>query len=166
VREAQELNWLSGTPAPLEYQLLNPLIWSTPLGPEPEVPWISTACISDEAGDMLDHPAFAGWFWHDPALLEAALGLGERPSPEKRQASVTGLARSKFTPEVVACYRRRLRSMARWLALASEAEMAARAWTVAEQLGTGEPADSPFVRRLIDLGLDIAFINLHRKNLL
>jgi hypothetical protein len=165
VREAQELNWQSGTAAPLEYQLLNPLIWSTPLDPEPEFQLISTADAPGEASDILDHPAFAGWFWQDPALIEAALGLGKRPSSEERQASITSLARSRFTLEVVASYQRRLRSMARWLALASQTEMAARAWTVAEQLSAVDPTGSPFVRRLIDLGLDIAFINLHRKNL-
>jgi len=165
VREAQELNWQSGTPAPLEYRLLNPLIWSTPLDPEPEFRPISTADAPGEVRDILDHPAFAGWFWQDPALIETALGLGKRPSSEERQASITSLAHSRFTPEVVASYRRRLRSMARWLALASEIELAAQAWSVAEQLGAVDPADSPFVRRLIDFGLHIAFINLHRKNL-
>jgi hypothetical protein len=55
--------------------------------------------------------------------------------------------------------------MARWLALASQPEMAARSWAVAEHLGRGVPADSPFVRRLINLGLDIASVNLRLKNL-
>jgi hypothetical protein len=54
--------------------------------------------------------------------------------------------------------------MAHWLALASEGEMAARASTIAAGLSEGEPADSRFVRRLIELGLDVAFINLHPKN--
>jgi hypothetical protein len=166
VREAQELNWQSGSPTPLEYRLLNPLIWSMPLDPGPQPSLTSTAGGRAEALDILDHPAFAGWIWQDQALLDAALGLGPHPGPDELQAGITELARSGFTPEVVASYQRRLRSMARWLALASETEMAARVWTVSEHLSTGEPADSPFVRRLIDLGLHIAFINLHLKNLI
>jgi hypothetical protein len=166
VRNAQQLNWLSGASAPLEYRLLNPLIWSTPLDPEPEFRPVSTIDDPASAGHVLNHPAFAGWFWQDPALFEAATRLGEQPGPEERHATVTALARAGFTPDVVGSYQRRLRAMARWLVLASEMETAARAWTVAEQLGAVEPADCAFVRRLIEVGLQIAFISLHVKNLI
>jgi hypothetical protein len=167
VREALELNWQTGKPAPLEYQLLNPLIWSTEFNPEAGLPPdpAARAYTQEEALRVFEHPAFASWFWQDAALVEAALSLGRYPDPEERQAIITRLANSRFTPEVVACYQRRLRSMARWLALASQPEMAARARSVAEHLGTGEPATSPFVRRLIRIGLDIAAINLHLRNL-
>jgi hypothetical protein len=119
-----------------------------------------------QAIKVLEHPAFASWFWQDPALVEAARGLGRQPNPEARRDHITMLANSRFTSDVVTCYQRRLRAMARWLALASQPEMAARAWAVAEHLGTGEPADSPFVRRLIGLGWDITIVDLHLKNLI
>jgi uncharacterized NAD-dependent epimerase/dehydratase family protein len=61
--------------------------------------------------------------------------------------------------------------MAQWLTLATEAEAAALAVATAEQLGQIPPAESPFVRRLISIGLDVASLRLHigidprRKNL-
>jgi hypothetical protein len=168
VREALELNWQTDNPTPLEYRLLNPLIWSTKLDPEAGLPVIPAGreYTPAQAIKVLEHPAFASWFWQDPALVEAARGLGRQPNPEARRDHITMLANSRFTSDVVTCYQRRLRAMARWLALASQPEMAARAWAVAEHLGTGEPADSPFVRRLIGLGWDITIVDLHLKNLI
>jgi hypothetical protein len=167
VREALELNWQAGTPTPLEYRLLNPLIWSTGFDPEAGSPVIpgDREYTPAEAIKVLQHPALTGWFWQDPALLEAARELGRQPSQEARQACVTKLALSRFTPDVIASYQRRLRRMARWLALASEPEMAARAQVLADQLSTGLPADSPFIRRLVSLGLDVALVSMHVKNL-
>jgi hypothetical protein len=168
VREALELNWHSDNPTPLEYQLLNPLIWNTKLASEAGLPVIPAGpeYTPAMAIKVLEHPAFASWFWQDPALFEAVRGLGTQPNPEARRAHITMLANSRFTSDVITCYQRRLRAMARWLALASQPEMAARAWAVAEHLGTGEPADSPFVRRLIGLGWDIAIVDLQLKNLI
>jgi hypothetical protein len=105
VREALELNWQAGKPAPLEYRLLNPLIWNTKLDPEAGLAQIPAdrARTQDDAIKVCEHPAFASWFWQDAALVEAALGLGKQPSAEERDASVTRLANSRFTPEVVAC---------------------------------------------------------------
>jgi hypothetical protein len=167
VREALELNWQAGTPTPPEYRLLNPLIWSTRFNPPtgfPGIPEVREHTPAD-AIKVLQHPAFASWFWQDPALSEAARELGRQPSLEARHACVTKLANSRFTPEVVASYQRRLRGMARWLALASQPEMAARAQVLADQLGTGKPADSPFILRLVGLGLDVALVSIHFKNL-
>jgi hypothetical protein len=168
VREALELNWQADHPTPLEYRLLNPLIWSKKLDPEAGLPVIPAGreYTPAQAIRVLEHPAFASWFWQDPALVEDARGLGRQPNPGARRDHITMLANSRFTSDVVTCYQRRLRAMARWLALASQPEMAARAWAVAEHLGTGAPADSPFVRRLIGLGWDIAIVDLQLKNLI
>jgi hypothetical protein len=162
VREALALNWQSGTPTPLEYRLLNPLIWSSSFDPEAGSAIVTGAApyTPVEAIKVLRHPAFANWFWQDPALSEAARKLSQQASPEARRAAVTRLAATGFTPEVVTSYQRRLRGMARWLLLASQPEMAARAQVLADQLGTGEAARSPFVRHLVGLGLDIALVSL------
>jgi hypothetical protein len=167
VREALEMGWRAGTPTPLEYRLLNPLIWSTRLGPKPALPALSEKqeLTPADTAEVLQHPALATWFLQDPALLEAARELGRHPDPKARQARVTRLANETFTPDMIATYQRRLRTMARWLALAARPEMAARAQSLAAQLGTGVPADSPFVRHLVSLGLDIAFIGIHLENL-
>jgi hypothetical protein len=168
VRKALELNWQGGNPTPPEYRLLNPLIWSTRFSPEAGLPAIPPAreYTPAEMIKVLQHPAFASWLWQDPTLIEAARELGPQPSKEARRASVTKLASSKFTPDVIASYQRRMRAMARWLAMAAQPEMAAYAQALSDQLGTGEPADSPFVRRLIRRGLDVVIVNSHLKNLI
>jgi hypothetical protein len=167
VREALALNWQDGKPTPLEYQLLNPLIWSTKFSPPAEFPLIPDGreYTAAEAIKVLQHPAFANWFWQDPALSEAAHELGREPSLEARQAWVTKLANSKFKPQVISSYQRRLRGMARWLMLASQPEMAARAQALADQLGTSEPADSLFVRRMVSLGLNVVLVSNDLRNL-
>jgi hypothetical protein len=167
VREALELNWQTGRPTPLEYRLLNPLIWSAGFSPDPtRLPLPEERQFSsNEENKLFEHPAFAGWYWQDPVLIEAARTLAAQPSAEARRGFVTRLANTRFTPEVVSSYQRRLRAMARWLNQASQPEMAARAAAVADQLGAGKPADSPFVRRLIGLGLDIAIVSIQLENL-
>jgi hypothetical protein len=167
VREALVLNWQSGNPTPLEYRLLNPLIWSTPFNPDSSFPTVprTEEQQAAEAVSVLEHPAFASWFWHDPELPEIARELERYPSPEVREALITSIANSGFTAEILASYRRRLRGMARWLALASKPKLAADVLVLAEGLDTGEPASSPFVRRLVGLGLDIVLTSMNIKNL-
>jgi hypothetical protein len=163
VREALELNWQAENPTPLEYRLLNPLIWSTKLDPEAGLPTIPSdrEYTPAEAIKVLEHPAFASWFWQGPALAGADRGPSRQSNPDTGRADFTMLANSRVSSEVVTSYQRRLRAMARWLALASQPEMAARAWAVAEHLGTGEFRNSPFARRLISLGPDSAIVDLH-----
>ena len=60
----------------------------------------------------------------------------------------------------VTSYSRRLSANATWLRLAGQEAAAVLAQAAAAQLIAGLPAESPFVRRLIGIGLDIAAINL------
>jgi hypothetical protein len=186
VREALALNWASGHPTPLEYRLLNPLIWeqrSMTAGEQggkeeweiaPPLPCSSAPLHTADptaSATLLDHPAFAGWFWQAQELYDAAERLGEQPGAAARADSIQALAQAHFGPAEVASLQRRLRRMAQWLTLATEAEAAALAVATAEQLGQIPPAESPFVRRLISIGLDVASLRLHigidprRKNL-
>jgi hypothetical protein len=56
--------------------------------------------------------------------------------------------------------------MAQWLALAGQPETAALAQAAAEEVATVSPAESPFVRRLIGIGLDVAALSsLGKPNL-
>ena len=109
---------------------------------------------------LLDHPAFAGWFWQAPALYDAAAKLGLKHALSARVAAVAQLAAEAFGAADVASYSRRLLANANWLRLAGQDEAAALAQAAAAQLQTAPPVESPFVRRLIGIGLDIAAINL------
>jgi hypothetical protein len=162
VHEALELNWQSGSPTPLEYRLLNPTIWRVPFEADPGLLPIPSAapCVPGQSAALLDHPAFAGWYWQSAELADVAHRFGLRLSVGARTERIAELA-TQLTPEAVRSYRRRLMGMARWLALASQPEVAALAQAAAEELQAGSPADSAFMHRLIGVGLDIAVLGSH-----
>ena len=176
VREALELNWAGGHAPPMEYRLLNPLIWDEPAGdlrgaqagqhpaadePAANEPGDGAAPASDaRAAALLDHPAFATWFWQAPELYDAAQRLGRRHTLSARSAQVKALASAYFGPELLNLYERRLAGMARWLALASQPEAVALAREAARQFTHHPPAENLFVNRLIGQGLDVALANL------
>jgi hypothetical protein len=182
IRQALELNWASGTPTPLEYRLLNALIWQSPTGDSGSAV-VRDGEVSRFANDtssgapvytaaLLDHPAFATWFWQTPEVEAgeashfAARKLGARHSGPARASHIAELAQTGFGPDVRAGYRRRLQNMAQWLALAGQPETAALAQVAAEEVVAVPPAESPFVRRLIGIGLDVAALSsLGKPNL-
>ena len=162
VRDALELHWTAKTTPPLEYQLLNPLIWSAAPCSAASEPELAPAITAHTAA-LLDHPAFASWLWYSADLQETARQLGRRHDAAARRAQVIAVADAQFGPEVVASYRRRLAAMTRWLALAGQPEAAALAQIVVEQLALAPAAESPFVRRLIGNGIDLALSNQRRR---
>ena len=169
VREALDLNWASGHAPPMEYRLLNPLIWDVPVDEmggsdlaDDDTPGAVPLAMASDActAALLDHPAFATWFWQAPELYDAAQRLGRRHSLAARSAQVSALATAHFGPELVDLYRRRLAGMARWLALASQPEAVALAREAARRFADDAPAENLFVNRLIGQGLDVAIANL------
>jgi hypothetical protein len=182
VREALELNWVSGHAPPMEYRLLNPLIWGVPVeemsgGGEQKPVVEEVQGASAQGGEtsdasplaaasdactaaLLDHPAFATWFWQATELYDAAQRLGRRHTLSARRAQVRALAATHFGPELVNLYQRRLAGMARWLALAFQPEAVALAREAGRRLADGAPAENLFVNRLIGQGLDVAIANL------
>ena len=159
VRAALELNWEYGTSVPLEYRLLNPVIWELgPLVPiaDPEpAPYVHAAGAA-----LLDHPAFISWFWQAAAVYEAASQIGRRPMLTERTAVIATLLTTHFGPHEVDSYRRRLAGMARWLWLAGHRETAGLAQAVAIHLADVPSAETPFFQRLVGTGLDVAVANL------
>ena len=162
LREALTLNWATSTPTPLEYRLLNPWIWTVapasttePLSPEPE-PGDYTP---DQAASVLDHPVFASWFLQSPEIDAAARQLGQHPDPAQKAANITALVNDLFGPDVIASYRRRLKKMVNWLALASQPETAALARAASDHLAASPPAESPFLRRLVATSLEMAVVS-------
>jgi hypothetical protein len=165
VYQALQQNWASGQPPPLTYRFLNEALWE--YGPAPVAEAVSEDAVADlvaQHGDrtatLLDHPAFAGWFWHATALYDAAERLGLRHARTARAETVADLARRYFGPADAASYRRRLQVMAQWLQLARQPAVAELAQAAAAQLAANPPAETLLVRRLIGIGLDIAALNL------
>ncbi|MCX6031165.1 MAG: HEAT repeat domain-containing protein [Chloroflexi bacterium] len=177
LRQAHEQNWASETPLPIEYRLLDAWIWEIPL-PRPGMPGSrgaegqeaeeSTAAsrhpnAPTETAALLDHPAFVTWFWQTPGVQAAARKLGPQHLLAARTAQITALAEAEFGPDVRESYCRRLEGMAEWLTIAGQPETARLAQAAADELAAHPPAESPFVRRMIGIGLDVAAISLRGK---
>jgi hypothetical protein len=150
----------------LLFRFLNDMIWQYG-AVEAEVEAEAPGSLGRYTATLLDHPAFAGWFWQAPALTDAAATLGLRHSVGARSAAVARLAREAFGADDAASYARRVSANSVWLRLANQDEAARLAQVAAAQLRApaqlraDAPAESPFVRRLIGIGLDMALIELH-----
>jgi hypothetical protein len=159
-QNAVQLNWRSGSPPPLLFRFLNDMIWqygvaeAVPAAEEPE------ERLYRLTAGLLDHPAFAGWFWQAPELYDAAAKLGLKHALSARASAVAQLTGEAFGAADVVSYARRLAANANWLRLAGQDQAAALAQAAATQFQAAPPVESPFVRRLIGIGLDIAAINL------
>ena len=161
VQNAVQLGWRSDSPPPLLFRFLNDMIWQYgAVEAETEVEAEAADDLRRFTAGLLDHPAFAGWFWQAPALYDVAAKLGLKHTLSARSAAVAQLAGEAFGAADVASYARRLLANANWLRLAGQDEAATLAQAAAAQLQTASPVESPFVRRLIGIGLDIAAINL------
>ncbi len=165
VRAALTQHWVLETLPPLEFRYLNPLLWNAgPLAeaaPAPEKGGFSPV----QTAGLLDHPVFAGWFWRDDAMFDAARRLKTGSSADMRARQIDNVATAHFSAEVVASYRRRLEAMARWLEMAAQPEAAAMALNAAEHISGCAPAQSPFLRRLIGIGLDVAAVSLQTSRI-
>jgi hypothetical protein len=159
-QKAMQLNWRSGSPPPLPFRFLNDMIWQYGAAQAAQAAAGLEDGLDRLTAALLDHPAFAGWFWQAPALYDAAEKLGLKHTLRVRSAAVAQLAREAFGTADVMSYSRRLLANANWLRLAGQDEGAALAEAAAAQLQAAPPVESPLVRRLIGIGLDIAAINL------
>lgn len=165
VRRALELNWAGGAVPPLEYRWLNPLIWGTDdvetAEPAPEPGPFS----APQTAAILDHPTFSTWFWWSDALFDVARRSSRPMTVSARDKKISALASAHFNSAVIASYQRRLLAMARWLASADQPQAAALAISAAAHLADSAPAESPFVRRLIGIGLDVVIASLQANRI-
>ena len=84
VQAALERHWASETLPPLEYRYFNPLLWDAePLGAAVATPAAGNYSPAQMAG-LLDHPVFAGWFWRDDAMFDAARRMKSGASASTR----------------------------------------------------------------------------------
>jgi hypothetical protein len=165
VQAALERHWAAETLPPLEYRYFNPLLWDAgPVGAAETLPEAGDYSPAQVVG-LLEHPVFAGWFWRDDAMFDAARRLKSLASASKRARQIDSVATTYFNAEVVASYRRRLEATACWLATAAQPEAAAMAMSAAAHISAGAPVASPFVRRLIGIGLDVAAVSLQTSRI-
>ncbi len=165
VCQALGLNWAGGTVPPLEYRWLNSLIWNSDEVDVAETLADPGPFSASQAAAILDHPAFATWFWWSDALLGAARRSAFPMSVSARDRQISALASTHFDAVVISSYRRRLQGMARWLALTGQPQAAALAMSAAAHLAEDAPAESPFVRRLVGIGLDVAIVSLQANRI-
>ncbi len=159
VRTALARHWADGTFPPLAYRFWNALLWNAPEPTEEETRLPVAEHSPAVLAALLDHPAFAGWFWRDEAVVDAARHLGLHPSAAARASTIAKLAALHFGQATSAGYGRRLDAMTRWLSLAGQPEAADLASALCEHLAVTPPAESLFVRRLIGISLDIAAVS-------
>ena len=93
-------------------------------------------------------------------MFDAARRLESGAGASRRAGQIDSVATAHFDADVVASYRRRLEATAWWLALAAQPEAAAMAMSAAAKISASVPAESPFIRRLIGIGLDVAAVSL------
>jgi hypothetical protein len=162
VHRALIQNWNTGHPTPMEYRLLNRSIWNLPFSPDPRpLPdHVGNDFLRNQTAALLDHPAFASWFWRPLEVRTTGQPLRQQYGAPSRRTRITQLAEAQFVPEVMTSYRERLLEMSYWLFLALQPEAAKLAHAAAMELETRPASESPFIRRLISIGLDVAAVSL------
>ena len=174
LRDAVADNWLSGTPLPLEYQLLFEMPWRYGAGldmgaghveglPDPEEP-------ADNENDLLCDALFESWYLESGAVYLAAqdllaedIGLPVEMTDQSWRAllpMVIKLARNEFGMDMRRSYSERLENMAEWLLLAGQEEKARLAVSASRTMLVSPPEANLFVLSLVHKGLLVALANL------
>ncbi|MCC7354831.1 MAG: hypothetical protein IT330_13890 [Anaerolineae bacterium] len=153
-------NFTRGTPTPSVYRLYNPYLWGYEMAvPPPTNPPASSPELVTQTPELLDHPAFEGWFIQTPALYD----LAEETLSGRQAAPAPALARiltEYWDAARRACYRRRLEATCEWLVRAQEPRLADLTATAALTLEDGMPTEHPFLVRMGEIGLEVAMENL------
>jgi hypothetical protein len=172
LEEAVQHNWTTGTPLPVEYQLLNGAFWEFAgnirggqtgllLGDEG-----TAEPVQETESDLLFNPLFDGWYL-DSAGVEAVAhevdslehGAPQEISDENWRIllpALIRLAHDEFGPNLRVRYAARLRRMAEWLYMAGnlhDAEMAAHC---SRTMLNSPPEANLFVLRLVQKGILVA----------
>jgi hypothetical protein len=168
--DAAKINWLSGTPLPLEYAILISSLWSAggmeDGGPEledSEQAEDGSAPVENES-DLLSNPLFEGWYVDSHGVRAVArdvraMGTANALTHDNWRIllpALIRLAHDEFGPELRAMYARRLRRMSEWFQMGgqeTEAEMAASASRTMLQ---SPPEANLFVLRLLQRGVLMA----------
>jgi hypothetical protein len=174
VREGQARNEQQGRPVPVEYRLFGPWLWQYDDAQVRSSRWkgVGSTGLTGSGGSaeslaetarLLSHPVFRGWVAYGESVLEYAIAA-LRPSPliigSGRGDSPATLALSYFDRAMIERVRSRLTTMSEWLVRAGDMRTARLAILTAETLAMVSPAEHPFTRAMIELGLRAAIEQL------
>ncbi len=176
LRGTVERNWATGTPLPIEYQLLNDLFWEYGAGYEEDGQATNRSdsgplqAISDNEGDLLSNSLFSSWYVESEGVrevVEELVALDNRLPHELTDENwrlllpaLIRLAHDEFGPGLCARYADRLRLMSEWLRLAHMEREANLAASAAQTIVQSPPEANLFVLRLVQKGILVALHQL------
>ncbi|HST05252.1 MAG TPA: hypothetical protein VLQ48_11015 [Chloroflexia bacterium] len=179
LRESVQANWTTGTPLPVEYQLLNFAIWeyaadivndgATSLIP----PGFSKEVLADAAtdtpsseSDLLFDTLFDSWYLEGEPVRAVAQEVSELEGGLPNELTDDGwrmllpalirLAHEEFSAPLRERYAARLQRMAEWYHIAREGRASLMALQCAHTMLTSPPEANLFVLRLVQKGILVA----------
>lgn len=175
LREAVAGNWGTGTPLPIEYQLLNSALWEyaagltineeestveeQPVAQQPEVAGASES-------DLLFDDLFDSWYFEGPSVHAVAQDIVELGGTLPHELTddnwrmllpaLIRLAHDEFGTVLRARYATRLRRMGEWFEYAGRTAAAEMSHQCAHTMLKSPPEANLFVLRLVQKGILIA----------
>jgi hypothetical protein len=177
LRDAVRSNWATGTPLPVEYQLLNPFIWEyaehiADGDPPDYIPAAAALDAALEAGaptgesDLLFDMLFDSWYLEGDPVRAVAQDVAELEGALPNELTDDGwrmllpalirLAHDEFSPTLRERYAARLRRMAEWYYIANRPHAGKMALQCAHTMLTSPPEANLFVLRLVQKGILVA----------
>jgi len=156
---------------PLEYRLLNDLIWGYALPEEwpsrrPTIAPAYQRTLIPRLPSLLDHPAMQNWFIEGESVYTCVERLTRWRHIDVHDPTVQrwlmNLVTEYFTPEDLARYQARLLDMSEWFMWSGEEETAHLAWIASATLPHVPPQQHPLVVGMIERGLQVAALNLQQ----
>jgi hypothetical protein len=178
LRKAVSRNWLTGTPLPLEYQLLFNLIWQFGQGNGDEESYVTrfverddrSLAESESESELLANSLFDSWYLESAGVrlvAEELAALDYDFSHELTEdnwrillPSIIRLAHDEFGPELRMRYANRLRLMSEWLRFSDQHHDADLAASAAYTIVNSPPEANLFVLRLVQKGILVALSEL------
>ena len=172
LQETVQINWVTGSPLPIEYQLLNGAFWeySGNLGAgqtgilldgEP-----GDDVVQETESDLLFNPLFDTWYLDTlplPRVAREVASLDSSPPHEIADENwrillpaLIRLAHDEFGPRLRSLYAGRMRRMAEWLYMAGNLHDAELAAQCARTMLNSPPEANLFVLRLVQKGILVA----------
>ncbi len=166
VREWQQLTWARDHEMPPEYRMMGHRLWeyqedaSGPPPVEVENPllWL------DEMPQLLDHPAFKGWFVYDNQAVDYIFKAWSTFQSPHWKTWTTQLTQIYFDKQRTAVLQNRLLGMAEWLSWAKEPRLAHLAMAAAQTVTTLPAAAHPLLYRMTESGIQV-IVDLIKKQM-
>lgn len=177
LRESVRANWATGTPLPVEYQLLNPVIWgyAAHIVEDAAIDYIPAEVAREAAqaagapsseSDLLFDALFDSWYLEGEPVRAVAQDLSELEGGLPNELTDDGwrmllpalirLAHDEFGPALRERYAARLHRMAVWYHIAGKAHACKMALQCAHTMVISPPEANLFVLRLVQKGILVA----------